>query len=181
MNFASKIYLNHRILTLEKEIDYAGEIAMELSRKIEADREAISELEAKTEALNVRADDAEESQRELQESLAAQTEAIEQELQRQEQILSAHKRDMDEQKEVINRLKGLRHRTDMAIDAFLVLAAVWISGLSLLQFPIHLFVRILSSRSNRRSWLAQFLRSVFVVVFVSRFRPDPCPDPCPIP
>ena len=63
-------------------------VALELSNKIAQDRRAIADLEAKTDELTLRAGEAEESQRDLHRTLTAQTEAIEDELRRQEQVVA---------------------------------------------------------------------------------------------
>ena len=200
MNFASKIVLNHRIVTLQQEVDRTAEVlrcirlppwpclqltvavfdpsdcrvssqvALELSHKIAEDRLAIAELEAKTEELTTRAGEAEESQRELHRTLTAQTEAIEEELRRQEQVLADHERDMASQQAVITRLRGLCFRSDLCVDAAILLAGIWISGMSLLQLPLQLVLRLGSSKPSRRSWLAQLFRTVFLLIFVHKAR-----------
>jgi len=77
---------------------------------------------------------------------------------------------MESQKQVINKLRGLCFRQDIAIDSAILLVGVWVSGISLLQFPIAIVARLASTRSGTRSWLSQVLRLLFIIGFVKKTR-----------
>merc|ERR1711871_626739 len=152
MNFASKMWLNHRIVGLERQVDQGRGVAAALQRTCDAHRDRIAELESQTQTLDLRANEAEDAQAELQTALQEQTEAIETELRRQEQILAEHNRAMESQQDMIERLRGLCSRQDLAIDGAILLVGIWLSSITLLRLPMMMMSRVVSKKPAHRTW-----------------------------
>ena len=133
-------------------------------------RKKIDELKTQTSELELRASAAENVQKELHTKLQEQTKAVELELSKHEDVLEEQMSNIRNQKETIDKLRGLCSRQDIVVDIIIVLSAIWFSSITLFKLPFIMISNFVSKNNKKRRWIVQALRSVFVFIFVKYFR-----------